>query len=191
VTAGAAHQLPGVDRRRRDDLGDPRVGVVEGLAKYVRRALGGGELLEQDEHRVLQGLALLGPESGVVVGVDRFREPRTDVGLAPRVRGLQGVDGEPGGDRREEGGGFADVGAIGVLPADPGLLHHVLGIRDGAEHPVGDAEESPPVCIEDGDRVVQLGDRLLLHAAPPFVVIVRAPSRTHLSPAATGQRSDP
>ena len=35
------------------------------------------------------------------------------------------------------------------MPAKPGVLNHVFRIRRGAEHPVGDSEQSAPVLLED------------------------------------------
>ena len=41
-----------------------------------------------------------------------------------------------------------DFGAIGPVPAQPGLLHHVLGLGQAAEHPVGDRDQERPVRLE-------------------------------------------
>ena len=130
------------------DVGDPLVGVVQRLAQHVRGALGGRELLEQDEDRVLQRLAALGAERRVVLGVDGFRQPGADVRLPARVGRLQDVDRQAGGDRRKERSRLEDALAVGGLPADPDLLEDVLRIRDRAEHPVGDAEQSTATLLE-------------------------------------------
>jgi len=37
---------------------------------------------------------------------------------------------------------------VGPIPTQPGLLHHVLGLGQTAEHPVGDRDQQRPVLLE-------------------------------------------
>ncbi len=78
----ARHMLPrSGDELPRVGFFDPKdvrnlpVGIVEGLSKHVRRALGWRELLQQKQHRKVQRLAPLGPQARIGAGVDRLRQP--------------------------------------------------------------------------------------------------------------------
>lgn len=47
---------------------------------------------------------------------------------------------KPGDDAAQKGLGFAYGITFSIKPAEKGLLHDILGLGDGAEHPVGDAD---------------------------------------------------
>ncbi len=83
----------------------------------------------------------------------RLGQPRADVGLAPAPRRFELVEAEPGHRAAQERLGLAHRAAVGPHPADEGLLHHVLGIGDRAEHPVGDADQPRTQRIEHRRRV--------------------------------------
>ena len=142
--------LPGVDLRGVQHVGDLPVGVPERLAQHVGRPLGRAELLQQHQHRELERLRPLGPERRVGAGVHRLGQPGADVRLAPGVRRGGRVDGEPRRGGGEERRGVAHHAAVRALPAQPRLLHHVLGLRDAAQHPVGDAEQAWSHVLERG-----------------------------------------
>ena len=59
-------------------------------------------------------------------------KPGTDVGLPRAPRRFQLVEAEPGDHAAEEGAGLTHLAAIGLHPADEGLLHDVLGVRHRA-----------------------------------------------------------
>ena len=39
---------------------------------------------------------------------------------------------------------------VGAVPAQPGILHHVLGIGADAQHAVGDGKQAGPQGLEGG-----------------------------------------
>ncbi|GAB7039418.1 hypothetical protein JCM9533A_32680 [Catenuloplanes niger JCM 9533] len=85
VGAGAGDELPRVRLGHLEDLGDPAVRVVEGLAEHVGGAFPGAEPFQQHQHGEVEGLRAFGAERGVRAGRDRFRQPRSGVGLAARA----------------------------------------------------------------------------------------------------------
>src|SRR4029077_11325517 len=60
--------------------------------------------------------------------------------------GLHEIDTESCGCRRQECGRILNHVSIGRLPAQPNVLHDILGLRRTSEHAVGDAEQTrtPP-----------------------------------------------
>ena len=141
VLAGAAHELTGGRLGDLHDLADLFVGVGERLAQHVGGPLGGREPLQHHEHGESERLGAFGAEGRVGAGVDRLGQPRADVGLAAGARRLQRVDREPRRRRREERRRVLHDRSVGALPAQPRILHDVLGLARAAEHAVGDAEE--------------------------------------------------
>jgi hypothetical protein len=74
--------------------------------------------------------------------VDRFGVPRVDGRLA-----ACGADCTTLSARRfvvvaRNAAVVAHLVAVGALPADPGVLHHVIRIRRAVERPIGDPEQS-------------------------------------------------
>src|SRR3546814_8687667 len=55
--------------------------------------------------------------------------------------------------------GGLDLRRIGAVPAQPGILHGILGIADRAEHAVSQAEQAPAVALEGFRLVVHGADR--------------------------------
>ena len=92
----------------------------------------------------------------------RFRQPLPDIDLAPRLRRLHPVEAEPRDHGAEKPARVFDGGAVRRVPAQPGILHHGLGLGARAEHAVGEARQRTPMGLERGDRVVLCG---LGHAA--------------------------
>jgi hypothetical protein len=142
VLAGASDQLARVGLGDLKDVCDFAVGVIEGLAEDVGCAFVGRELLEQQQNGELEGLATFGSKGWVRAGVDGLGKPGADVGLATGTRRLREVDGQARCRGDEKRGCVMHGCAIGGLPAQPGVLHDVLGFGDGPEHAVGDAEET-------------------------------------------------
>lgn len=56
--------------------------------------------------------------------------------------------------RRRNASGSRTAARLGLHPADEGLLHHVLGVGDGAEHAVGNAYKLAPERVEARRRIV-------------------------------------
>jgi hypothetical protein len=86
----------------------------------------------------------------VSVGDDRLWQPLADVALAADARGAQLVDRQPGGYCGYERGRRCDSLARvqRLMHSQQRFLHHVLGLGDAAEHPVGDRERDRPQLVE-------------------------------------------
>ena len=50
--------------------------------------------------------------------------------------------------RAQESRRLGDPRPVDGLPPQPGVLEHILGIGGRAQHPIGDAEESPALLLE-------------------------------------------
>ncbi len=159
VLAGASGELAHRGLAALQHGGDLRVGVAERLPEHEHRPLQRGQRLQDDEDGQRDRVGEDGPLGGVRHGVPevggvRLGQPRPDVGLAARLDLAQPVDGEAGGDAHQVAPGFAHGGPVGAGPAQPGLLDHVLRVRQAAQHAVGDAQEDGPVLFEDVGRGV-------------------------------------
>jgi hypothetical protein len=80
----------------------------------------------------------------------RIGQPRAGVGLAPHPRGFQMIEAQPRDDPPQKGAGHRHAVAVRSGPAQEGLLHHILGIAERAEHAVGGAHQHGPMRIECG-----------------------------------------
>jgi len=85
---------------------------------------------------------------------DGFGKPGTDIGFALVPRGFQLIEAEPGHDPAQECLRLAHRAAVGLHPADEGLLQNVLRIGQGAEHAVGDALQLRPQRVERHRSVI-------------------------------------
>ncbi len=142
MATGAGDELAGVRFLDFEDFGDAAVGIVERFAEDIGGAFLGIQLFEKDEDGEFERLGPFGAESGVGGGVDGFREPRTDVGLATGAGGLVGGEGEAGGGGNEKRRRVDDEVMVDCLPAEPDILHEVFGFGGGAEHAIGEAKEA-------------------------------------------------
>src|SRR3954452_14550945 len=146
-------ELPRVVLALADDLRDLGVVVVEDVVEEQRGALLGRQVLEQNEEGEREGARHLGLASRVLatVGHDGLRQPLSDVGLTAGSGRAPLVGRKPSCDGGDEGAGRFDLLALveSVVDADQRLLHHVLGLRDAAEHPVGDREGSRTELLEE------------------------------------------
>jgi hypothetical protein len=163
TTTRPGGELPGVCLAEGEDLRDLPVRVVERFSQQVGGTFGGRQLLEQDAHRELERFALLRLERGIGCLVDRVDKLRFGVHLSAGPGGLGDVDRQPRRCRGEERGGVSHLGPVGVLPADPGVLHDVLRFACASEHPVGDAEQPRTHGVERCG--VELGDLARAHEA--------------------------
>ena len=82
---------------------------------------------------------------------ERLRQPRTEVRGPLRLRGAQPIDREPRDHGRQPRFGGSQLRRVLLVPAQPRILQHVLGIRPAAEHPIGDAEQPVAMAGEDLD----------------------------------------
>ncbi|BFO19597.1 hypothetical protein SHKM778_59850 [Streptomyces sp. KM77-8] len=159
MSAGAAGELPYGRFAAVEQGRDVGVRVAERLAQHEHRAFQRGEGLQDDEDGEGDGVGEHGLFGGVRDGVAevgdvRLRQPRADVRLAARLDLAQPVDGEAGGDAHQVAARFAYAGPVAARPAQPRVLHDVLGVGDPAQHAVGDPEEDGAVCFEDVGRGV-------------------------------------
>jgi len=79
--------------------------------------------------------------------------------VSRRARGLQGIEAEAGGGRRQECGRIDHRAAIGHLPPQPGLLNDVFGLRATAEHAIRDAEQPASYRDELRRRLLEVSRR--------------------------------
>jgi hypothetical protein len=86
--------------------------------------------------------------------------------VSRRARGLQGIEAEAGGGRRQECGRIDDCAAIGHLPPQPGLLNDVFGLRATAEHAVRDAEQPASYRDELRRRLLEVSRRGVARSHP-------------------------
>jgi hypothetical protein len=91
------------------------------------------------------------------VGELRLGQPDADVVLALHLGRAQAVDRDARRDGDEPGLGVVDAAAVGLVPAQPGVLHDLLGLGRGAEHPVGDALQSRAQAVEGAGGIVHAG----------------------------------
>ncbi len=78
----------------------------------------------------------------------RLRQPLADIKLAPRLGRFHPVETQS----RHYGAEIAprpdDRGAVGRMPAQIGILHHILGLGARTEHAIGETDERAPMRLE-------------------------------------------
>jgi hypothetical protein len=152
---GAAGELATGGFAALQGSGDVAEAQPEHVVQQERRALRRREPL-QGQHQ----------SDGHVVGErvgrrrlidDGLRQPGADVALPLAARPAPAVQAQPGDHRRQEGARVMDAVAVGVVPAQIGVLHHVLGVRHRPEHAIGEPGQRAAPALEPGRRVI--GDR--------------------------------
>ena len=127
VLPGASHYLPSVGHFKPKDGRDVAVGIVERFSEDVRGSFGRRQPLQQQANPTCQRLASFSSRLRVGAHVDRFRQPGFDARFPARACRLHDVDRQPFRGRREERRRIAHHAAICRLPAQPDVLHNVLG----------------------------------------------------------------
>jgi hypothetical protein len=129
---------------------------LEHVVEHERRALGGREAFEHGEQRGAHGFVerhSIGRVRGHAArrGRARCELERRILGrcFAPRARRAEVVEAEASDDDDEPTAHVLD--AVEVLPgeAHEGLLHHVLGSTEVAEHAEGDIEKMAMLALCD------------------------------------------
>ena len=95
---------------------------------------------------------------GVVVEdfVDHgFGQPLTDIDFAASLCRLHPVQAEPRHYCTEIAARFIDRCMVGRVPAQVGVLHHVLGLGARAEHAIGEPSKRAPMRLESRDVPVE------------------------------------
>lgn len=159
MLAGAVGELPHRGGVAADHGGDLGVGVGEDLVQDEHRPLQRGERLQHHQQRERERVGPYGLVGGVGGGDERFGQPGPDVGLAaPAQRALVG-ERLVHRDAYEVGARMADLVRILGRPRQPGLLQHVLGVGDAAQHVVDDGEQQ---FAMGGEHLGDIG----LHGSP-------------------------
>ena len=102
--------------------------------------------------------------AAVGLGAHGLGQPGADVALAGLVAALFLIDAQARHDLRQEGAIGFDLTSVDGLPAQPGFLHDVFGLRHRAEHAVGDGKQEAALGLE------ALGGGGLAHASVCFRV---------------------
>jgi hypothetical protein len=146
----AARQLAASRLAPAQRLGHLRERVVEHVVQQKRSALERREPVQRQQQRDGQIFRHLGLRIGCKprrVG-DRIGQPRPDILLPAHSRRLQHVQTDPRRRRDQKRPRLHDALAIGVVPAQVGLLHGVLGFCHRSEHAIRQPEQAPPVRLE-------------------------------------------
>ena len=110
-----------------------------------RRAFGGGQPLEDHEHRHTHAVVQCDPVGRVGLCSRRLDQglgqPRPHIGLPPRARRAEQVETQPAHHDHEPAPNVLDAIEILVQEAGERLLDDVLRFRDAPEHAVGDVED--------------------------------------------------
>src|SRR5918992_1924469 len=80
---------------------------------------------------------------------DRLWQPLADAVDALLLQRSQAVDAQASSDGDQESGYGLDLGPVGRVPAQVGILQKVLGFGARAEHAIGDPEQTGPVQFEE------------------------------------------
>ena len=151
--ARAVHQLTAGGLAAAQRLGHFGVVGIEDLAQQKGCALLGRQLLQHEQQRRgdIMGLLqqLLGRGSGLGPGLDqRLGQPETRIVLALHAQAPQPVYGQPRGRGHQPGLGLGNRGALAVLPAQPDILHQILGLGALAQHAIGQPEQARAMALE-------------------------------------------
>jgi hypothetical protein len=155
VGAGARRQLAAgglVAAERTRHLGEFE---AERVVQQEARAL---ERRQPFQHQHQRDRDVVGEIAGFVIVegfVDhRLGQPLPDIDFAARLRRLHEVEAEPRHHGAEIAARLDDRRAIRGVPAQIGVLHHVLGFGARAEHAIGKPDQRAPMRLELRSLVV-------------------------------------
>ncbi len=189
MRAGPRGELPACGRVALDRRGHFVELDAEHVVQQERRAFERREPFEREQQRQRDVFLFIFLD-------DRLGQPRADIGLALVPRGLQLVEAHPHHHPAQERFRYAHLGAVDVHPADERLLHHVLGIRDGTEHPVRDADQRAAQRVEARGRIGPFfgaapGRVEVRHQATIFAAAAFASAGSIHNPKPTARRFQP
>jgi hypothetical protein len=140
---------------------------AEDIVQEETRPLQRGEPFQQ-QHECYGNVMrqIVGPPAIKGFVDHRFRQPLADIELAPRSGGLNAIEAQPRHHGAEIVSRLLDDRAVGGVPAQVGILHHVLRLGARAEHAISKTRQRAPVRFEG--REVAVENRA--HAAEAFCV---------------------
>jgi hypothetical protein len=132
-----------------DRLAHRRVVHVENVVEQERGPLERGQALEGEQQRDRQiiGQRLAG------FGDHGLGQPCADVVFAPVTGRLHAIEAEARDHACEVGARLRDRGAADVAPPQERILDDVLGLRDRAEHAIGQSRQERPMRLEVSNAV--------------------------------------
>jgi hypothetical protein len=151
--ARAVHELAAGGLAPAQHGGHLGVVAVKHVVQQEGRALVGREAFQHHQQRHRQVAGQLGARVGGRRRVGRdpgLGQPGAVVGRALGARGAQAVQAQPRDGGRQPGLGRVHALGRRGLPAQPGVLQHVVGIGAAAQHAVGHAGQARAVLLEDG-----------------------------------------
>jgi hypothetical protein len=114
-------------------------------------SLGGGEVLEHDQHRQANRVGELRLLGRVLLGDiadDRFDVIGAVWVLVARLAGSEQVEGDAADHRGQPGPQVVDLVGVGAAQPQPGLLHRIVGLARRAQHPVGHGVQVGTVVLK-------------------------------------------
>jgi hypothetical protein len=151
AAAGTARELPHGGRRPADDPSDLAERHAEHVVQHEGHALGRPQGIEDGEkrksERVTQERLLLGVGSGLRTH-DRIRDVRVERRLTACPSRTEHVQAHAAHNGRQPSSKVFDVTGVCSAEPDPGLLHGVIRLSQGAEHAVCDRPQVGAVGFE-------------------------------------------
>jgi len=140
------HQLTAARFRSVQHRRDVGIIVVEHLAHQERGAFIRRQALQHphEGHRHLAGQFGGALRGALIQFHQRLGQPPADVGFALGFTCAQAVDGQACGDRDQPRLGRLQCRRLAAVPAQPGILHHVLRVGPRSQHAVGDRKQPGP-----------------------------------------------
>ncbi len=140
----AAGGLAAVERARYRGEFEPehivqqKGGALERRQPFEHQHQGDGEIMGE-----------IAGGAGVKRFVDhRLGQPLSDIKLAPCFGRLHAVEAQARDHRAEIASRLGDGGTIRRMPAQIGILHHILGFGARSEHAVGETRQRRPMGLE-------------------------------------------
>lgn len=178
-----------------DGTGDLVVLDAEHFAQHEHGPLGGGQSVQDEQHRDRDTVGQSDVVRDVGCGQQRFGQPRAGVRLTPTPHGAQPGQRLPSDHPQEMGTVVADLRQVHAGPPQPSVVEHVFGVGSRAEHLVRDGEQQVPVGDErrrrhtkDATMAGEIAVRLHLVAAWREATVFTDAERAALALAEEGTR---
>ncbi len=146
-----ARELAGRRRRAPDDGCDLLERHPEHVVQHEGEPLGGGKHLQHHEQGEPDGVGeqrFLFRVDALFGADDRIREVDVQRVLPPRRARSKHVQTHPRRDRRQPTGEVLDLTGVAPAESQPRLLHGIVRLAEGAEHPVGDGAQVASMLLE-------------------------------------------